>query len=711
MSLPLQERAPDETWQQRPTVVRDAGRIERLARSEPGSVAVLALLLGASWAAGWALGGTGRVAPHWFYVPIIFAASRFGVLGSLPTSAMAGILAGPLLPSDVVAGLPQALSDWLSRSIFFVLIGSVMAVIVGRHKKAERLSEEHEAELETLRALDLSVLGVAPFEETLSIARAALDKLVWADHFELILMDGPPGSIRRYWVNEDGESHRREEPEPRTGPVAEVLREGEPLVRLVDHDGSEWENELASEGLCSFLLVPFDAEGEVLGAMAISSRREDPFPASEIATAIRIATQLAVALRASGMRSEIGRRVAELDAIRKVSEAAGSSLDLREVLDQALEPALEVTGLDAAWVCMLDEASAELVIEASRNVPASLGEAAARCPLHTSVLGRVVADGRPKFLRDVSIAPGLSATEPPAAGPSASIIAVPLWLEHKVIGLFVLATLDSRVPSPDDLRLVVALARPIAAAVGNARLHDRTRRLEAQRQQLLTKLVRAQEEERKRVAVDLHDDAVQVMAAVALRIDLLRETLTDLEQVEAADKCAHSARESVTRLRHMLFELHPPSLDREGLAATVRLSLGELEEETGINAVLKTDLVDEPPAETRVLLYRMIREALTNVRKHSRASRVDMHMEERDKGFFVQVRDDGDGFDPTSLPTVSPGHLGLDAMRERAEFAGGLCRVRSEPGRGTTVEAWLPDPRALGETESEQLSQVADSLA
>ncbi|MGH2712041.1 MAG: GAF domain-containing protein [Actinomycetota bacterium] len=650
---------------------------------------LLILLLATCWGATWVLGGAGRVAPHWFYVPILVAASRLGRVGAFTCAILSGILAGPLMPQDVGAGIPQATSDWSSRAIFFVVIGFLMSVVVARHKAAERARGEREAELETLRAIDLSVLGVASFEESMAIARPALDKLVWADRLGIVLRNSEPGKVQRFWVDTRGDQHQSEMPEPRGGPLARALRQPEPFSDLVHPERSEWERELADEGLRSFLLVPFAAEGDVLGALGISSRREGQFPESEIATASRIGTQLTVALRAGAMRKEIERRVAELDAIGRVSEAAGASLEIGKVLDEAIESSLEVTGFQLGWVSLRDGASPAFVLASQRNLPEAVRASVSRFELDGSLLGKVVEEGGPRFLRDVAFETDQSDRDQTIGTPTVSVIAVPLWWEEQVIGLIVLGTLDSRIPSAEDFRLVVSLARPIAAALGNAGLHLVTRQLEEQRSRLLTQLVNAQEEERKRVAVDLHDDAVQVMAAVAMRLDLIRELTGDPSQSEAIEKASLSAREAVTRLRHMLFELHPPSLEREGLEATIRLSLRDIEEDAGVRAVMEGGLEGEPDPDIRVVLYRIAREALTNVRKHAQATHVVVRLDERDEGYHVEVSDNGQGFDPEPL-VHEPGHLGLMAMRERAEVAGGWCSVRSSPGAGTSVEAWLP---------------------
>jgi signal transduction histidine kinase len=103
-------------------------------------------------------------------------------------------------------------------------------------------------------------------------------------------------------------------------------------------------------------------------------------------------------------------------------------------------------------------------------------------------------------------------------------------------------------------------------------------------------------------------------------------------------------------------------------------------------------MVSEPSHDVRAAAYRVAQEALVNVRKHSRGTSVHVVLEERERGVFVRIEDDGVGFAP-EIQSDGGHHLGLTAMRERAELAGGWCRISSVPGEGTIVEFWLPDPQ------------------
>jgi signal transduction histidine kinase len=212
--------------------------------------------------------------------------------------------------------------------------------------------------------------------------------------------------------------------------------------------------------------------------------------------------------------------------------------------------------------------------------------------------------------------------------------------------------------------------------------------VDEQRRRLLISLVHAEEDERKRIAGDIHDDPMQKIVATNMRLQLLRRQLSDPAHLEVLDKLLSTVRGSITSLRHLIFELRPHVLDQDGLAPALREYLESLDADFEFS--LEQQLQEEPDAELRVLLYRVAQEALTNIRKHAHARRVNVLLAEKDGGFLIRITDDGVGFTAPGTLQSERGHLGLSTMRERAEMAGGWCHLISLPGAGTTVEIWVP---------------------
>jgi PAS domain S-box-containing protein len=215
---------------------------------------------------------------------------------------------------------------------------------------------------------------------------------------------------------------------------------------------------------------------------------------------------------------------------------------------------------------------------------------------------------------------------------------------------------------------------------------DVLRRTMEDRRTLLLRLEDAQEEERRRIAADIHDDSIQVMSAADIRAQSLARQIADPElRVEADELCA-TIRAAVERLRHLLFELRPPALDREGLVSALRAYSGDGPPVPAIVDRLRS----EPPSDIRAILFRIAQEAIANARKHAEADTITVSLASEDGGVRVMVTDDGRGFETAVLDAPQPGHIGLPTMVERAELAGGRCRIESRPGAGTTLDVWVP---------------------
>lgn len=213
---------------------------------------------------------------------------------------------------------------------------------------------------------------------------------------------------------------------------------------------------------------------------------------------------------------------------------------------------------------------------------------------------------------------------------------------------------------------------------------------EEERRRLLSELMNVREEERQRIAAGLHDDSLQALTATLLQVHLLLEQEHDPERTERLGRIERALAEAISRLRRLTFELRPPSLDRISLAAATR-DLAEMELE---DADVAVDVVDRTQVRLstgiRSVAYRILQEAVANVRRHAQASAVEVVVETEGDTLHVAIRDDGIGIEP-ALGDESPrGHFGLSAMRQRAELEGGRLEIGPAEGGGTLVDFWLP---------------------
>ena len=238
------------------------------------------------------------------------------------------------------------------------------------------------------------------------------------------------------------------------------------------------------------------------------------------------------------------------------------------------------------------------------------------------------------------------------------------------------------------LLLLWLVQLPLASSLAR-----RVRGAHRERVRLLERAVDASESERRRIAGDLHDGAVQDLAGVALSLEgaARRVEGSDPKSASSLRQGAEHARDSVRSLRSLLIEIYPPSLQREGLRAALEDVLAPLGAR-GIEATLDYDPEVELETAEEALCLRVAQEAVRNALKHAGASRIAVALGPAEGGAELTVTDDGRGFDPVAAADANsaPGHIGTDLLRDLADEAGADLGFESAPGRGTVVRLRLP---------------------
>lgn len=276
-----------------------------------------------------------------------------------------------------------------------------------------------------------------------------------------------------------------------------------------------------------------------------------------------------------------------------------------------------------------------------------------------------------------------------------SVIIAPLVARSRLLGIMVCAYADSgRQYQLSDLDLVKDLASRAAVALDNARLYQQVAERERRLQDLVERLLAAQEEERRRVAYEVHDGLAQVAASAHQHLQAFagyhRPRSPEARQQLA--RALELAQRTVREARVVVANLRPTTLDDFGLAAALKLEVEALQKE-GWEISYREELGEErlrPQVETA--LFRMAQEALTNVRKHANTTVVQMVLGKTERDVRVEIQDWGQGFDPRAVPhrTGSDERVGLVGMRERITLLGGHFTIESEPGVGTRVAATVP---------------------
>ncbi len=255
---------------------------------------------------------------------------------------------------------------------------------------------------------------------------------------------------------------------------------------------------------------------------------------------------------------------------------------------------------------------------------------------------------------------------------------------------------------PGDMsELVEALARSEQQRVRAAELleqaeedlstaHQRLTDADAARRHLLDNVASGGDEARRRFASVLHDDVLQQLTGAELQLERIIADAASTRYATALADLKRTMRTIEESLRSLLYNVSPAAQDvHVNLGEAIRDRLLVLKQHTGIEPDLDIRLPKRLPETLRSIIFRNISEAVNNVEKHANATRVSVKAVAADGGVHVEIADDGTGF-VVSESLYLPGHLGLVAMRERAQLAGGWCRFESEPGTGTRVTFWVP---------------------
>ncbi len=267
-----------------------------------------------------------------------------------------------------------------------------------------------------------------------------------------------------------------------------------------------------------------------------------------------------------------------------------------------------------------------------------------------------------------------------------AFLSIPLHANSDVIGVLeVLDKPDGFVK--DDVRIVSLFANQAAINIEHARLNQQAGQL-------------AVLEERQRLARELHDSVVQSLYSMALYADAAALALAAGKQDTAVNhlqELRDTARGAMHDMRLLIFELHPPMLEQEGLVTALRVRLAAVEARAGLQTELEVEGERRLPIVVEQELYRIAQEALNNVVKHAKAQRVTIRLQYGQTpvrpAVCLQVRDDGIGFDP--LTARNAGGMGLRSFEERAAKVAGWATVESSPGKGTTVTAEIGAEEAV----------------
>jgi len=387
------------------------------------------------------------------------------------------------------------------------------------------------------------------------------------------------------------------------------------------------------------------------------------------------------------------KAVSRLRAINAVMAIVSQSLESERILNGALDKVLEVSGAQAGLAFLVNKLNNELVLTACRGQAAEPAGEIARIKIGEGPCGQVAQSGELLVAQDSTPAPCLTRLAMQHEGLRAQVI-LPLKSRNQIQGVLAIATRPARLFLPEELELLMAIGSEIGVAIENARLCENMRFY-------IQRITRAQEDERKRIARDLHDDTIQTLVALSRQLDVLT---TLAREGDARASFNQAAVQHIQELRKMIDDaiqgvrrfsqgLRPSMLDDLGLLPTLEALAADVTDRDGIAVELRTSGTKRRLAPDAELgLFRISQEALNNVKKHSRATQVVITVEFSDNAVQLTVQDNGRGFTPplSAEDGAASGKLGLMGMRERARLLGGTLAIRSEPGRGATLVVNVP---------------------
>jgi nitrate/nitrite-specific signal transduction histidine kinase len=449
-----------------------------------------------------------------------------------------------------------------------------------------------------------------------------------------------------------------------------VLQNGEALVvRDIATDPRLTRALSQEDELHSVASIPLISRDTVLGTLFVATSRFRDFSGQDISLLVSIGQQVGVAVENSRLFAQVEQQIHELDALYRADEELLRHISLDQVLQALVDVAVDILRADKSSLLVWDTGQRELVVRAARGFSAESLPQMTFAP-GEGVAGAVYQSGEMAIVEDVQID---SRVVTKITGPEGirSFMHVPIKIDGQVFGVFNINYLQPRAFGKVEQRLFIALTQRASLAIENAQLYEQAQ-------------YAATLEERQRLARELHDAVTQTLFSASLIAEVLpvlwerkpeegRKRLEELRQL---------TRGALAEMRSLLLELRPSALVEAEINELFRHLVDAFTGRTRVPVHLALEGVCVLPSDVKIVLYRIAQEALNNIVKHANATQVWVAVRCHDNLIELSIRDDGRGFDQDN---VSPEHLGLGIMRERAERIGASVEVISEIGLGTQV--------------------------
>ncbi|MEE8373311.1 MAG: GAF domain-containing protein, partial [Dehalococcoidia bacterium] len=394
-------------------------------------------------------------------------------------------------------------------------------------------------------------------------------------------------------------------------------------------------------------------------------------------------------------RDELVSRTEDLATLNSISTMVSQSLELEQVLANALQKVLEITRTQAGCVFLLGPTGNSLEMKSRINLPSVFDCKESGSPETPCACHQALRWGQTQLVDDVSQCPVLD-EDAVAKNRINCFVSIPLKSTRRVLGVMNVASTGDRYFTESDFKLLDSIGYHVALAIDNSILYEEARQKEELRGQLLDSVISAQEEERKRIARELHDEYGQTLTGLIWSIESV-ENLASAEQPQLKEKLKNVksiASRGLEVMRRLTFDLRPLALDDLGLIAAIRAYAETQLAESGTSLDFKNEGLGKRLASSSVeiALFRIVQEAIRNIARHAEAQNVKIRLKASDSEVTAVIEDDGKGFDVSAVfrATSKTRSLGLLGIRERVALLSGSFDVSSEAGKGTRITVEIP---------------------